>query len=187
MFADLKADIDHNRIETQADNKDVEILCSFPKRIVSCSFKIPGVANEIKLSDTFPSQDPRFEYIGTDKGGRDNGQCGIRIKRVEEDFHGTGLCRLDPDGGQDAIAEFEIIISRAPEDPKVAVEPNDHLAAEDVITAECVAEDARPAGMMNVSISTRSKKLTPRFCFSQADVVPRRKRARTGKHHGRGN
>lgn len=141
----LRADIDHNRIETQVGNKDVTITCRFSKPIVSCRFIIPGVQGEIKLSDTFESRDPRFEYVG---GGRQNGYCGIKIKNIEEEFHGSGMCLLDPDEGTDAIANFDIVISRAPEDPRIAIiDPvGQRLDTDKPITAECVAEDARPPG-----------------------------------------
>lgn len=141
----LKAIIDRTRIETQAGNTDVVVQCRFTSPLVACHFDIPGVEKSIKLGEGF-STDPRFEYVGGD-GGRKNGFCGIKILKVTEEMHGTGTCRLDPDGGTDAVANFEIVISRAPTDPVIhIIDPTGRLVAGQRVTATCVAEDARPAG-----------------------------------------
>lgn len=122
------------------------IQCRITRPIVACHFDIPGVGRPIKLGETFASADDRFEYVGGE-GGRAGGFCGVRIREISEDMHGNGTCRLDPDGGTDAVANFEIVISRAPSDPFIQIaEPTGKLVAGNRITATCVAEDARPAG-----------------------------------------
>lgn len=183
----LKADIDHDRIETQAGNRDVTIVCRIPQPIVSCRFVIPGVKDEIKLGEKFASKDERFEYVGSDQGGRGSGYCGIKIKEVDESFHGNGSCLLDPDNGIDAVAHFEIIISRAPVDPVIhIIEPTGRLEADKPITAECRADDARPPGE-NFS-KTGNNLCNSLFSypknFSKIDVVPRREGTRIRKHSG---
>lgn len=142
----LKVDIDHDRIETRAGNRDVKIVCRIPKPIETCRFVVPGVKDEIILSERFQSN-KRFEYVGSDQGGRGNGYCKIKIKEVEELFHGNGSCKLNPDNGFEAVAHFEIIISRAPVDPVInIIKPDGRLEADKQIIAECRAKDARPPG-----------------------------------------
>jgi hypothetical protein len=137
------ADIDKQRIDGQ-EGEEVTVLCRIAKPIVSCHFKIPGEPELIKLSNTYPSKNPNFEYFGA---GREQGQCGIKL-RMRDSFHGNASCVLDPDDGlADAVGNFEIVIQRIPNVPEIRViNDNQKLTPGDKISAVCFVHDGRPAG-----------------------------------------
>lgn len=137
------ADVDKRRIDSQ-EGEEVSILCRFSSPIQICSFKIPGEDAVIKLSSRWPSRNPNFEYVGN---GVENGQCGIKILRMRDTYHGNASCFLDPDDGlREAVGNFEIVIARAPSLPEIRIFNEEKLTPGDKLTAMCTVQDGRPAG-----------------------------------------
>lgn len=80
-------------------------MCRIAQPITTCKFIIPGEVNEVKLNPSWTRND-NFRYYGN---GLENGQCGVTIMSVREEYHGNASCVLDPnDGLADAIGLIEI-------------------------------------------------------------------------------
>lgn len=136
------ADADPKYIATQ-EGATIELLCRIARPIISCRFNLPGVEDEVKLNPGWARTD-NFQYFGS---GLDNGQCGIRITGVREEYHGNATCQLDPNDGQlDAIGTIEIVIAKAPQPPTIEIfGKRDKFEAGDEIESECISQDGRPA------------------------------------------
>lgn len=98
------ADADPKYVATQ-EGQSINLMCRIALPITSCRFIIPGEVNEVKLNPSWTRND-NFRYYGN---GLENGQCGVTILNVREEYHGNVTCRLDPNDGQaDAIGTIEI-------------------------------------------------------------------------------
>lgn len=98
------ADADPKYVATQ-EGQSINLMCRIALPITTCKFIIPGEANEVKLNPSWTRND-NFRYYGN---GLENGQCGVTIMNVREEYHGNASCVLDPNDGQaDAIGNIEI-------------------------------------------------------------------------------
>lgn len=148
------ADPDPPAVATQA-GETITLLCRFPKPILTCNFRIPGIFDEIKLNPSW-SRNDNFRYFGK---SLEDGECGIQIQDVNEAMHGMASCRLDMnDGLSDAVANITITIAKAPQDPRIEIQ-NDGNEAGEVIEAACSSVDGRPAA--NLSWFLNDKPLGP--------------------------
>lgn len=110
------ADADPKYVATQ-EGQSINLMCRIALPITSCRFIIPGEVNEVKLNPSWTRND-NFRYYGN---GLENGQCGVSILNVREEYHGNATCRLDPNDGQaDAIGTIEIGKRRRFEQTKTA-------------------------------------------------------------------
>lgn len=139
--ANRVADADPRYIATQA-GQTINLLCRVAQPVSTCRFQIPGEPVDIKLNPTWPARNDNFQYYGN---GLDQGQCGVTIKNVREDYHGNATCILDPnDGGTDAVGVIDIVIAKAPQLPQITVDQRELEAGEE-LEAECTSIDGRPA------------------------------------------
>lgn len=137
-----KADPDPSEISAQEGQK-IDLLCRFPKAVLSCNFRIPGESGELKLNPSW-SRNDNFRYFGR---GLENGDCGVSILNVQEKMHGLASCRLDlNDGMADAVANISIVIARAPQDPQIQFESDSsYFREDDNVEVTCTSTDGRPA------------------------------------------
>lgn len=135
------ADANPKYVATQ-EGQQIDLMCRIAQPITSCRFIIPGEPIEIKLNPSWTRTD-NFRYFGT---GLENGQCGLSILNVHEEYHGNASCVLDPnDGLADAVGNIEIIIAKAPQNPTINLSSQEQLEAGNEIEAECSSVDGRPA------------------------------------------
>lgn len=128
IFASVSAQGTHRFADTEPkyvatqEGQSINLMCRIAQPIATCRFTIPGESNEVKLNPSWTRND-NFRYYGN---GLANGQCGVTIMSVREEYHGNVTCRLDPDDGlADAVGVIEIGKSR-----KYQTTP--HLKAEDI-------------------------------------------------------
>lgn len=139
--ANRVADADPKYIATQS-GEQINLLCRVAQPISTCRFTITGERLDVKLNPAWTRND-NFQYYGN---GLDNGQCGVTIKSVREEYHGNATCTLDPnDGLADAVGVIEIVIAKAPQAPQLNVDNHDNLEAGEQLEAECSSVDGRPA------------------------------------------
>lgn len=75
------------------EGRNVSIKCKAISPITSCSFRVPGELDEIKLMpNETSSDDDNYEYFGE---GYDAGECGITIKLIKKEHNGKASCIVD--------------------------------------------------------------------------------------------
>lgn len=135
------ADADPKYVATQS-GQSINLMCRVAQPIQTCRFALPTVP-EIKLNPKWAARTDNFQYFGS---GLDQGQCGLTIHSVREEYHGNATCILDPDdGGNDARGNIEIVIAKAPQLPQISVENQNQLEAGEYLDADCSSVDGRPA------------------------------------------
>lgn len=134
------ADPDPKYVATQ-EGQSINLLCRITQPVSACRFIIPGEPLDVKLNPSWTRND-NFRYYGN---GLDQGQCGVTILSVREDYHGNATCILDSnDGSPDAVANIEIVIAKAPNPPQITLANHEQLEAGGDIEVECLSIDGRP-------------------------------------------
>lgn len=156
------ADADPKYVATQA-GQSINLLCRVAQPVSTCRFQIPGEPLDIKLNPTWSARNDNFQYFGN---GLDQGQCGVTIKSVREEYHGNASCILDPnDGGTDAVGIIEIVIAKAPLAPQILLSNQETLESGEYLDAECSSVDGRPAA--NITWYLNDQPLGP----GQSEIV----------------
>ena len=117
-------------------------MCRFGQPISTCRFVLPGEPVEIKLNPDWAPRNDNFKYFGA---GLQQGQCGLEIASVRNEYHGNATCVLDPnDGLADAVGNIEIVIAEPPSPPEIELRNGEQLEAGNEIEALCKSIDGRP-------------------------------------------
>jgi len=87
----------------------LQILCTAPREIRVCRVEIPGEGSIVLTGSDPPSEDGNIEYYGK---GLTTGECGVRIAKVKESYHGIFKCSLTTKNTrQEATASLNIVVA----------------------------------------------------------------------------
>jgi hypothetical protein len=88
-----------------AEGNPLELICTAPREINSCSFEIPGLP-KMKLAEG--TRNPQYEFFGSFEVG----ECGMRVFKAEKEHQGAATCFVTyPNSNQGQMATTNITIS----------------------------------------------------------------------------
>lgn len=123
--------------------EQLQVICKVPYAIDSCRVSVGGQFYRLRPGDA----DDTVVYFGH---GLEQGECGVHIKNIREEWNGNITCVLPPQTGSKEIqASMRLYVAKAPKQPYLDAPNVSAFKEGDVFMAMCVAEDGRPAAKIS--------------------------------------
>ncbi|XP_018301715.1 fasciclin-3 isoform X2 [Mycetomoellerius zeteki] len=131
----------------------LQILCTAQReQLRVCRVEIPGEGSIVLTGSDPPSEDGNIEYYGN---GLNSGECGVRIAKVKESYHGTFKCSLTTKNArQEATASLNIVVAKPPETVEIYTNSGslggNRFRKGEKLEISCNAKSGRPAANLTL-------------------------------------
>ncbi|XP_072948610.1 fasciclin-3 isoform X2 [Epargyreus clarus] len=118
---------------------ELTVMCKVAYPIDSCRMTVGTTPYRLIPSN----QEGDVIYAGQ---GLQFGECGVHIKHIKEEWNGNISCVLPPQSGSiEVTGTMRLMVARAPENPQLITPPQATFKEGDVLMAQCVVPNGRPA------------------------------------------
>ncbi|XP_018358858.1 PREDICTED: fasciclin-3 isoform X2 [Trachymyrmex cornetzi] len=133
-------------------DESLQILCTAPQEIRVCRVEIPGEGSIVLTPSDPPSEDGNIEYFGK---GLIAGDCGVRIAKVKESYHGIFKCSLTTKNArQESTASLNIVVAKPPESVEIFTNSGslggNVFRKGEKLEISCKAKSGRPAANLTL-------------------------------------